>query len=278
MRAGRSGGAAQSVGRRQAVVELGANLGLALGHGLAALGERRSDQPAEVGARPLHLPAQVGRGHLLTLLLGPPGREHGRRGAGAEAEGQPEDPSHSLGPRSRLMARWAPAVNAANLMSGLLMVFSTTVVRRAAEPAIRPADTTRVSTCSSSRFTEVTVVRTSDSSGTVSSRMPSIRVLVLSITRNVMNSTITRNTTRNSQPTAKPMSAMSPPTEASTRNPRGQDSPRIIPMHPAPVFPDRPASALPPGRRPPVARPPRPRRTARSTGRPRTVPAGTPAP
>src|SRR5205823_3890465 len=84
----------------------------------------------EVG-RPLrHLAADVGRGHPLALAAHPARHEDCGGDSGSEAEGHPERSPHSLRPRIRLIAAWAPAVKAANLISGLLTVRSTTSVSR----------------------------------------------------------------------------------------------------------------------------------------------------
>src|SRR5690348_7718110 len=73
-------------------VELAADLGLTLGHGLASLGDRGPHELAEVRGGAGHLAADVGRGDLLPLALRPPGHEHRGRRPRAEPEGEPEDP------------------------------------------------------------------------------------------------------------------------------------------------------------------------------------------
>ena len=109
----------------------------------------------------------------------------------------------------------------------------------------------------------------------VSSRIASIGNLVLSRTRNVLSSTKHRNRTRSTQPTASTMRAMSPPVRARTGIPelslvRGESASLL----------DSPGRLIlrGTGSGGPVGRRPRPCPRARSSGGPRSRPAGTPAP
>src|SRR5713226_1482803 len=101
-------------------------------------------------------------------------------------------------------------------MRGLETAFSMIVEMRSALFTMLPADSTMPSTRSSSLFTEVTVVVTSERSGTISWVMPSISVFVDARTTDVLYTAKHRKMTRTAQATARIMAAIPPQLTAIT--------------------------------------------------------------
>src|SRR5262245_30626884 len=193
--------------------------GLLVAHRLLALGDRLGDELREVEHPAAGLAGEPGGRHLLALAAEEARRHDRGRRPGPEAEGQPEQPSHGAAlprplPPNRLEAFRSPAPTEMILTSGPDTACSTRLEIRRTRPTISSAATSIPSTRSSSRFVRSTDPFTSRSSGTVSSRIASMISFVLSSTRNVLMSTMHRNSTSSPQKAESTMRATSPPSSA----------------------------------------------------------------
>src|SRR5919198_641356 len=183
------------------VLELRAQLLFPPLHGDLALVDRLGDQLGQVQHAAASLAGEVGGRNLGRLPANEARGDDRAGGPGAQAEGHPEQPPHAAPffPPNRLTARRRPAPSEMILTSGLATACSTRPEIRWTRPTISPVASSTTSTRSSSRLVRSTEPLTSRSSGTVSSRIESIRIFVLSSTRNVLISTMPRNRTNRPQ-------------------------------------------------------------------------------
>ena len=166
---------------------------------------------------PLASRAIVVRRDALGLLARPPRRDDRARRAGPEAERDPErraSPVPCGRPWPCAKPFRSPAPKLMTFTSGLEAASSTRPESFSTRPTMSLAASSIASTRSSSRFVRSTEPFTSRSSGTVSSRIASIIIFVLSSTRNVFISTTHRNRTSRPQNAARTIRAMSPPVSA----------------------------------------------------------------
>src|SRR5262245_24813282 len=234
------------------ILELRAQLEFPPLHGDLALVDRLGDQLGQVQHAAASLVGQVG-GRDLGRLPAKEARGDDRAGGpGAQAEGHPEQPPHASPflPPNRPTARRRPAPSEMILTSGLATASSTRPEIRWTRPTISPVASSTTSTRSSSRLVRSTEPLTSRSSGTVSSRIESIRIFVLSSTRNVLISTMHRNRTNRPQKEESTMRATSPPSSAPIIVPassrRRLGAPRVGSAHHTDGdSPDVPASCSP---------------------------------
>src|SRR5262245_10411454 len=198
------------------VLELRAQRELSLLHGDLALVDRLGDEPGQVQHASARLACKVGGRDLRRLLSHEPRRDDRARDPGTHTQGHPEQPPHVAPflPPKRLAARRRPAPIEMILTSGLETACSTRPEMRWTRPTTSPVATSTTSRRSSSRLVRSTEPLTSRSSGTVSSRIESIRIFVLSSTRNVLTSTMHRNRTSRPQKEESRMRATSPPSSA----------------------------------------------------------------
>src|SRR5438445_4643597 len=195
----------------RADVELRAQLGLAFVHRGLALGDRLGDELAQIEETASGLAGDRRGRHPLRLLPGPPRGEHGSRGAGPQAERDPEAALHYFFPLETLLATFRrPAPKLMIFTSGLAVACSISPEIFSTRATTTPADWSMPSTRSSSRFVRSTVPTTSLSSGTVSSRNVSMVILVLVSTLNVPSRTTHRTSTSNPQNAARTTKAVSP--------------------------------------------------------------------
>src|SRR5581483_4725815 len=191
----------------------------ALLHRAPALGDRLRDALSELEQPTTRLPGDRARRHLLHLLAREASGEDRPGRPDAAADREPEDPPHLFSlpvPLNFDTALDRPAPNEITLTSGLEAACSTRPDTFSTRFTISEADSSMPSTRSSSRLVLTTELRTSVSSGTVSSRTPSISSLVLSSMRKVFSSTTHRNRTSKPQKAARTISATSPELVART--------------------------------------------------------------
>src|SRR5215207_4540159 len=213
-----------------------------LAHRRLPLGEGVGDEPGQIHHAAPRLTSEVGRRDLRGLFSDEPRRQDRARGPGPQAKRDPEQPPHAESflpllpplPPNRLVALRTPTPIETSLTRGPETASSTSPEIRRTRPTISPVASSTTSTRSSSRFVRSRDPFTSRSSGTVSSRITSIRIFVLSRTRNVLMRTTHRNRTSSPQNADSTMSATSPPSSAA-----------IIPTSP----PSSPSLSRLPGRR-----------------------------